>query len=58
MTIAIPTLAMVARVATIGDAALGMTMIQRDGDSWFFEDWIDADFNDLEFAIYSVDGVA
>jgi hypothetical protein len=45
-------------LATIGDAALGMTMIQRDGDSWFFEDWIDADFNDLEFAINSVDGVA
>jgi len=42
-------------LATIGDAALGMTMIKREGDVWFFEDWTDADFNDLEFAINSVE---
>jgi 2',3'-cyclic-nucleotide 2'-phosphodiesterase/3'-nucleotidase/5'-nucleotidase len=42
-------------LATIGDAALGMTMIKRDGNVWAFEDWVDADFNDLEFAINSVD---
>ncbi|RZM74914.1 bifunctional metallophosphatase/5'-nucleotidase [Leptolyngbya iicbica LK] len=42
-------------LATIGDAAMGMTMIKRDGNVWTFEDWVDADFNDLEFAINSVD---
>ncbi|NEQ47638.1 MAG: bifunctional metallophosphatase/5'-nucleotidase [Leptolyngbya sp. SIOISBB] len=42
-------------LATIDDAALGMTMIKRDGNVWSFEDWIDADFNDLEFAINSVE---
>nr|WP_204142013.1 choice-of-anchor I family protein [Halomicronema sp. CCY15110] len=45
-------------LATIGDAAMGMTMIKREGNVWTFEDWIDADFNDLEFAINSVDVVA
>ncbi|WP_052288625.1 ExeM/NucH family extracellular endonuclease [Leptolyngbya iicbica] len=45
-------------LATIGDAAMGMTMIQRDGNVWTFEDWVDADFNDLEFAINSVESTA
>ncbi len=41
-------------LGTIGDAAMGMTMIQRSGDVWMFEDWVDADFNDLKFTIDSV----
>lgn len=44
-------------LATIEDAVLGNSRIQRQGNVWRFEDWIDNDFNDLVITINSAEAV-
>lgn len=44
-------------LATIGDAALGQSRIQREGDTLLFEDLVDFDFNDLVLTINSTEVV-
>ncbi len=43
-------------LATIGDNAMGISRIQRDGNVWRFEDWTDSDFNDLVLTVNSIEG--
>lgn len=44
-------------LATISDAIVGNSRIQRDGNVWSFEDWTDFDFNDLVFTVNSAEAV-
>ena len=45
----------VENLVTIDDAVTGMSMIQRDGNVWTFEDLTDFDFNDLVFTVNSAE---
>ncbi|MDB9527892.1 esterase-like activity of phytase family protein [Oscillatoria sp. CS-180] len=42
-------------LATIDDAVMGSSRIQRDDNVWSFEDLTDFDFNDLVFTVNSVE---
>lgn len=44
-------------LATLDDAALGQSRIQREGDTLLFEDLVDFDFNDLVLTINSTEAV-
>ncbi|NEQ46765.1 MAG: phytase [Leptolyngbya sp. SIOISBB] len=39
-------------------ATIGESRIQRDGNTWSFEDWVDDDFDDLVITINSAEAVA
>jgi 2',3'-cyclic-nucleotide 2'-phosphodiesterase/3'-nucleotidase/5'-nucleotidase len=45
-------------LVTIADRFNGQSRIQRDGNTWRFEDFIDGDFNDFVFTINSAEPLA
>ncbi|MDB9527893.1 bifunctional metallophosphatase/5'-nucleotidase [Oscillatoria sp. CS-180] len=45
-------------LATISDAVVGSSRIQREGNVWSFEDWKDFDFNDMVFTVNSAEAAA